>query len=107
MRKEELIVIKTVSTAKVAGFDLRQWCDGILGGVDKVKKKLELSLMKGTLLTGEEKKNINNEVMRLRNFLNLLEFCRERESKGQNFPLDMKKIIENMKALLTDIWSPF
>ena len=44
MRKEELIVIKTVSTAKVAGFDLRQWCDGILGGVDKVKVRSDLQM---------------------------------------------------------------
>ena len=50
--------------------------------------------MKGTLLTGEEKKNINNEVARLRNFLQLLQFCRERERKGQSFSLDMKKVTD-------------
>ena len=55
--------------------------------------------MKGTLLTDQQKRNINNEVARLRNFLQLLQFCRDRESKGQNFPLDMKKVIR--KSLQT------
>ena len=36
--------------------------------------------------------NINNEVARLRNLLQLLQFCRDRESQGQNFPLDMMKV---------------
>ena len=52
--------------------------------------------MSGTLLTDQQKRNINNEVARLRNFLQLLQFCRDRESRGQNFPLDMKKVTINI-----------
>ena len=51
--------------------------------------------MSGTLLTDQQKRNINNEVARLRNFLQLLQFCRDRESRGQSFPLDMKKVTIN------------
>ena len=49
--------------------------------------------MSGTLLTEQQKRNINNEVARLGNFLQLLQFCRDREGKGQNFPPDMVKVI--------------
>ena len=45
MRKEKQILIKTVSTAKVAGFDLRQWCCEILGGVDKVEVRSDLQML--------------------------------------------------------------
>ena len=37
MKKEKLIVIKSNSTAKVAGFHLREWCDGILADIGKVE----------------------------------------------------------------------
>ena len=109
MKKEKLIVIKTVSTAKVAGFHLKMWCDGILADIGKVevgkgktdliyngislfKAKIVLSLESGTLLTDQQKRDLNNEVARLRNFLQLLQFCRDRESKGHNFPLNMKEV---------------
>ena len=53
--------------------------------------------MSGTLLTEQQKKNINNEVTRLRNFLQLFQFCRDRECKGNNFlpmiPPSMMKVI--------------
>ena len=52
--------------------------------------------MSGTLLTDQQKRNINNEVARLRNFLHLLQFCRDRESRGQSFPVDMKKVTINI-----------
>ena len=51
-----------------------------------------LSLERGTLLTDQQKRDINSEVARLRNFLQLLQFCRDRESKGKTFPLSMKKV---------------
>ena len=37
MKKEKLIFIKTNSTAKVAGFDLRKWVGGILADIGKVE----------------------------------------------------------------------
>ena len=52
--------------------------------------------MNGTLLTEQQKRDINNEVARLRNFLQLLQFCRDRESQGQNFPLDMMKVKDSV-----------
>ena len=57
------------------------------------------SLLNGTLLTEQQKRDINNEVARLRNFLQLLQFCRDRESQGQNFPLDMMKVKDSVVLL--------
>ena len=37
MNNDKLIVTKTNSTAEVAGFHLRKWCDGILADMGKIE----------------------------------------------------------------------
>ena len=84
--------------------------------------------MSATLLTDQQKEDINSEVARLRNYLQLLQYCRDREKRGQAFSPDATKvivefltyviykyityinifkIITDMRALLVDIWRPF
>ena len=49
--------------------------------------------MSATLLTDQQKENINSEVARLRNYLQLLQYCRNREKRGQAFSPDATKVI--------------
>ena len=48
--------------------------------------------MTATLLNNQRKTDINNEVLRIRNYLELLQFCRARDKQGQNFSPDMTKV---------------
>ena len=49
--------------------------------------------MSATLLTDQQKEDINSEVARLRNYLQLLQYCRNREKHGQAFSPDTTKVI--------------
>ena len=49
--------------------------------------------MSATLLTDQQKEDINSEVARLRNYLQLLQYCRNREKRGQTFSPDATKVI--------------
>ena len=49
--------------------------------------------MTATLLNNQRKTDINSEVLRIRNYLQLLQFCRARDKRGQNFSLDMTRVI--------------
>ena len=75
------------------------------------------------LLTTQRKTDINSEVLRIQNYLQLLQFCRVRDKNGHNFSPDTtkveiilfvnslhnicRKIIGEMLSLLTNIWKPF
>ena len=49
--------------------------------------------MSATLLTDQQKEDINSKVARLRNYLQLLQYCRNREKHRQTFSLDTTKVI--------------
>ena len=51
------------------------------------------SVLDANLLTNQQKTDVNNEVVRLNNYLKLFQFCWEREENGQPFSPDMIKVI--------------
>merc|ERR1712025_852724 len=71
----------------------------------RVQKLCDDSAEHGLLLTLQQQESLNNEVTRLKNFFELLEFCWKKN--GQTFDSRLTKVLVEMFELLQDIWKPF
>ena len=58
------------------------------------------SVFKAALLTNQQKTDVNNEMMRISNYFQLLQFCRERGDRGQQFSSDMIEVNIKYRKLL-------